>query len=110
MIASRKERKTLLKDMSRAASRIAEESRNLAEVARAELGDLSREVRDQAGDKAADARHVTAAKLSDAADAVEPKRRRRRRRLPIALSAVLGGVAAMRLAKSRNRTAGPQTA
>jgi hypothetical protein len=111
MFARRKDRKkTLLQDVSRAASRIAEESKSLADVARTELGDLGREVKGQANDKAAEARRATAARLAGAADAVEPERRRRRRRLPILLSAAAGGVAAMRVAKGRNRTSGPQTA
>jgi len=106
MFAHRKQRtNTLLQDVGRAASRLAEESKSLAEVARNEFGDVGREVRDQASGKASKARRAAAARLAGAAEAVEPPRPKRRRRLPVLLSAIVGGVAAVILAKKRSRTA-----
>jgi hypothetical protein len=103
MFARRKQRTTLLQDVGRAASRIAGESRGLAEVARNELGSLSREVRQQASGTATHARRATARRLAGAADAVEPARKKRRRRVPILLSAVAGGLAAVKFARTRSR-------
>jgi hypothetical protein len=95
--------KALLQDATRASSRVAEQaqqalsgiaddSRTLAHTARSELGDLSREVRDQASGKVTRARRRTARKLNEAAAAVEPgeKRHRGRSVLKAALAAVAG--------------------
>ncbi len=104
MFAHRKQRTTLLQDAGRAASRLAEETKGLADAARSELGELSREVRDQAGDTATQARKATASRLAGAADAVEPSGRTRRRRLPIVLSALAGAAVAIKVARARKRT------
>lgn len=52
MLLTRKQSsKALLKDVGKAASRIADESRSVAQTARSELSELAAEVRDQASDK-----------------------------------------------------------
>jgi hypothetical protein len=65
------------------------------------------EVREQASNTATQARRVTAAGLSGAANAVDPAAqetgKKRRRRLPILLSAIAGGIAAVKLARSRRQ-------
>jgi hypothetical protein len=93
--------KQLLQDATRASSRVAEqaqqtlsgladESRTFAGTARTELGDLSREVRDQASGKVTRARRRTARKLSKAAEAVEPTGKSRRGR-PVVKAAIAAG-------------------
>jgi hypothetical protein len=83
--------KQLLQDATRASSRVAEqaqqtiagiadESRSFAGTARTELGEIGREMRDQASGKVTRARRRTAKKLSQAAEAVEPTGKRRRGR------------------------------
>src|SRR5262249_11251680 len=98
--------KGLLQDATRASSRvaeqahqtisgIAEESKGFAQTARTELGDLSREMRDQAGGKVHRARRRTARKLPDAAEAVEPAKGKRSKGgtlVKAALAAVAGWV------------------
>lgn len=95
---------TVLQDVSRASSRIAQESRGLAEVARSELTPLGRELRDQAADTVAQARQAAAARLAGAAEVVDTGHQRRRR-LPLLLAALAGVVVALavKLAKSRRR-------
>ena len=109
--------KELLQDATRASSRVAEQaqqtlsgiagdSRGLAQTARTELGDLSREVRDQASGKVTRARRRTARKLARAADAVEPspgKKRRGRPVLKAALAATAGWVLVNVARKARQK-------
>ena len=93
--------KQLLEDATRASSRVAEQaqqtlsgladdSRTLAGTARTEIGELSREMRDQAGGTVTRARRRTARKLSKAAEAVEPTGKRRRGR-PVVKAAFVAG-------------------
>jgi hypothetical protein len=96
--------KALLKDVGKAASRIAGESRSAAGTARSELGGLGAELRDQAAETLTQARLATAAKLAGAADAVQPPRKRRRR-LRLVIPAVIGGFVAAKVAKLRRERA-----
>lgn len=82
---------SLLQDATRAGSRIADETRGVAQTARAEIGGLGREVRGQAGDGLVKARRRTARGLESAASAVDQGKRKRRGRKPL-LFAVLAGV------------------
>jgi hypothetical protein len=106
MLFSRRNQGTkgLLQDATRASSRVAEqaqqtiagiadESKGFAQTARSEIGDLSREVRDQAGGKVHRARRRTARKLSEAADAVEPTKSKGRGKGGTILKAALAAVA-----------------
>jgi hypothetical protein len=107
--------KGLLQDATRASSRVAEqaqqtlsgiadESRGLAQTARTEIGDLSREMRDQASGKVHRVRRRTAKKLSKAADAVEPSPKRKGRPIvKAALAAVAGWVLVNVARKARQK-------
>jgi len=98
--------KALLKDVGKAASRIAGESRSAAGTARSELGGLGAELRDQAAEALTSARLATAARLAGAAETVQPSDKgRRRRRLRFVIPAVLGGVFAAKMAKHRREKA-----
>jgi hypothetical protein len=97
--------KALLKDVGKAAGRIAEESRSAAGTARSELGGLGAELRDQAAEALTQARLATAARLAGAAETVQPSGKRRRRRLRFVIPAVIGGVFAAKMAKVRREKA-----
>jgi hypothetical protein len=114
--------KQLLQDATRASSRVAEQaqqtlsaladdSRTLAGTARTELGDLSREVRDQASGKVTRARRRTARKLSKAAEAVEPtgKSHRGRPVVKAALAAAAGWLLVNVARKARQKADGAST-
>jgi hypothetical protein len=106
LLTRRKQRsKTLLHDMGRAASRIADESRSAAGTARSELGGLGTEIRDQASESLTQARLATAAKLAGVAQTIEPEGKKKRRRLRFVIPAVLGGVFAAKVAKMRRQRA-----